>query len=74
MMNIKNDDSDDIVTITEGTNRLVEPTRKDILKEYRDIRHNRDAITHCIPRFWDGRAAERIASVIAGNANTSEEV
>ena len=54
------------VTITEGTNRLVVVTTADILKNYREIRDG--ACDNCgrVPKFWDGKAAERIADIIAG--------
>lgn len=49
-------------TITEGTNRLVKPTKESILTAYRDIlAHPVD--TSRAPKFWDGKAAERIAEV-----------
>lgn len=54
------------VTITEGTNRLVHVDTAEILRNYREIidgagndRNGR------IPRLWDGKAAQRIAQVIA---------
>jgi len=54
------------VTIAEGTNRLVSPvTAENILKHYREIKNNKQAAAG-IPRYWDGKAAERIASIITG--------
>ena len=53
------------VTISEGTNRLVHVTSKDILKHYRQIVGG-DGDSDCgAPKFWDGKAAKRIAQVIA---------
>jgi UDP-N-acetylglucosamine 2-epimerase (non-hydrolysing) len=53
------------VTVTEGTNRLVHITTEDILKNYREIRNNEDSYSASVPRLWDGKAAERIARIIA---------
>jgi UDP-N-acetylglucosamine 2-epimerase (non-hydrolysing) len=52
------------VTITEGTNRLVEITTEGIVKVYRKIRAG------CgrggkVPKLWDGKAAQRIVKIIA---------
>lgn len=52
------------VTITEGTNRLVKLTTEDILSNYFQIRDTMDSIKGRIPKFWDGKAAERIAKKI----------
>jgi UDP-N-acetylglucosamine 2-epimerase (non-hydrolysing) len=54
------------VTITEGTNQLVHITAEDILRNYREIKSNSNAYNKQIPRLWDGRAAQRIAEIIAG--------
>jgi len=52
------------VTITEGTNRLVNPiTTENILSHYRQISSNSSAKGR-IPKYWDGQAAERIAEII----------
>lgn len=50
------------VTITEGTNRLVNPTRDSILTAYREqmARGKGDSTT---PKYWDGNAAKRICEV-----------
>jgi UDP-N-acetylglucosamine 2-epimerase (non-hydrolysing) len=53
------------VTITEGTNRLVRITSEDIFKNYRQIMANKDGYKSKVPKFWDGKAAERIARIIA---------
>jgi len=54
------------VTITEGTNRLVNITTEDIIKSYRQITSNSDRYTDKIPKLWDGKAAERIVKIIVG--------
>ena len=53
------------VTITEGTNRLVHTAVEDILKNYREIRNNEDSYSAKVPKLWDGKAAERITTIIA---------
>ena len=53
------------ITITEGTNRLVHITTEDILRHYQEI-HRAGARAAGIPKFWDGKAAERIAGIIDG--------
>jgi UDP-N-acetylglucosamine 2-epimerase (non-hydrolysing) len=52
------------VTITEGSNRLVRLCTDDIVEQYRCIRRNLHNITGKVPRFWDGKAAERIVEII----------
>ena len=52
------------VTVTEGTNQLVHITTPDILAAYRDIRDGW-CQEGCIPEYWDGRVASRIATIIA---------
>lgn len=52
------------VTITEGTNRLVKLTTEDILKAYEEIKSSNFDVSGQIPKFWDGKAAQRIAEVI----------
>lgn len=54
------------VTIEQGTNRLVPITTNAILRNYREIRAARKNSTSCAPKFWDGKAAERIVRIIAG--------
>jgi UDP-N-acetylglucosamine 2-epimerase (non-hydrolysing) len=56
------------VTITEGTNRLVAPERAAILAAWKDeLRRPRSGRpTTAPPAFWDGRAAERVVSVLVG--------
>ena len=53
------------VTISEGTNRLVELTTDDIVKNYRAIK--KGEVCGRIPKFWDGQAAGRIAEIIANS-------
>ncbi len=55
------------VTITEGTNRLVHITTDDILKNYQQIKESDFDVSGRIPKFWDGKAADRIAATIADN-------
>ncbi len=52
------------VTITEGTNRLVNITSMDILNIYHEIRNSDKSGTAAIPRYWDGKASERIAKIV----------
>jgi len=52
------------VTITEGTNRLVHTTAEDILKNYREINNMDKDGASCIPKLWDGKAAERIVKIV----------
>jgi UDP-N-acetylglucosamine 2-epimerase (non-hydrolysing) len=53
------------VTLTAGTNRLVRLTTQDILKNYRQIRAESPKTAPRIPPLWDGKAALRIAQIIA---------
>ena len=53
------------VTITEGTNRLVRITTEDIINSYREIVEQSKDIRPRTPRLWDGKAAQRIARIIA---------
>ena len=57
------------VTITEGTNKLVKLTTEDILAAYYELRIKNFNISGHIPRFWDGKAARRIADVIVRKSN-----
>ncbi len=58
------DNTERPVTIIEGTNRLVRVTAEDILNSYRDITTNKASFAARTPRFWDGKAAERIAEIL----------
>jgi len=53
------------VTITEGTNRLVRIAAEDIVSTYRKIMWEGKDGPGRIPKLWDGKAAERIAKIIA---------
>jgi UDP-N-acetylglucosamine 2-epimerase (non-hydrolysing) len=52
------------VTITEGTNQLVKLTAEEILAAYRKLKAGNFSVTGRIPRFWDGKAAQRIAEIL----------
>jgi UDP-N-acetylglucosamine 2-epimerase (non-hydrolysing) len=54
------------VTITEGTNRLVEITKEKIVSACTQI-VNKDRTTGKKPKLWDGKAAERIVQIIASS-------
>jgi UDP-N-acetylglucosamine 2-epimerase (non-hydrolysing) len=52
------------VTITEGTNQLVELTTEAILAAYNDIKAKNFDVAGKNPKFWDGKAAQRIAEIL----------
>ncbi len=52
------------ITVTQGTNTLVGSDPAAILSAYRKCRAN-TAVQPPAPRLWDGRAAERIAAILA---------
>jgi len=52
------------VTITEGTNRLVHVTAADILRHYNELKASGFNVKGRIPKFWDGKAADRIVQMI----------
>lgn len=54
------------VTIAEGTNQLVHATAEDIVKSYRAIMKGGKKRAGHRPRLWDGQAAQRIATIVAG--------
>ncbi len=53
------------ITITEGTNRLVHIDTEDILKHYNEIKADNFEAKGKIPKYWDGKAAGRIVSIIS---------
>jgi UDP-N-acetylglucosamine 2-epimerase (non-hydrolysing) len=52
------------VTITDGTNHLVNLTTQAIVDGFREIRSKRDILKDRRPPLWDGKAAERIIELI----------
>ncbi len=58
------DNTERPVTVKEGTNRLITPiTSSNILEHYNQIMTN-GTVQGRIPKFWDGKAAQRIAEQI----------
>jgi UDP-N-acetylglucosamine 2-epimerase (non-hydrolysing) len=51
------------VTVSEGTNTIVGVDPETILAEARRVLDGKGK-SGCIPKFWDGRAAERIVDVL----------
>ncbi len=58
------------VTLTQGTNRLVGLDPQDIWSAYRSVPATRP-LALARPEKWDGRAAARIAAIIAAKAGLS---
>jgi UDP-N-acetylglucosamine 2-epimerase (non-hydrolysing) len=54
------------VTITEGTNQLCVLSAGDIVRVYKKIMDG-GRVGGRVPKFWDGKAAQRIARIIAIN-------
>ena len=54
------------VTVTEGTNTLVGTDPERILAGWKQIRERQR--TGRVPRYWDGKAAERIVAVLREEA------
>jgi UDP-N-acetylglucosamine 2-epimerase (non-hydrolysing) len=52
------------VTITEGTNRLVPLTAEGIITNFEGIKNAGYDSKGGIPKFWDGKAAQRIEKII----------
>jgi UDP-N-acetylglucosamine 2-epimerase (non-hydrolysing) len=52
------------ITVIEGTNRLVHIETADILKHYNEIKADNFEAKGKIPKFWDGKAAERITMIL----------
>jgi UDP-N-acetylglucosamine 2-epimerase (non-hydrolysing) len=61
------------ITCEIGTNRLVGLDPSVILAAYRELKSGTIKIGK-IPKFWDGRTAERIADVLAEIFDVSTEV
>jgi UDP-N-acetylglucosamine 2-epimerase (non-hydrolysing) len=57
------------VTVTQGTNQVVGHNKEKILSAAFAVLNKRKASLKQTPKFWDGRAAERIAAVLR-NAKT----
>jgi UDP-N-acetylglucosamine 2-epimerase (non-hydrolysing) len=53
------------VTISHGTNRLVHITTQDIINNFNQLKKAGFKVPHRTPELWDGKAAERIAKIIA---------
>ncbi len=59
------------VTISEGTNQLVKPTRDAIIDKALEVLHEPPRAGR-IPEFWDGRAAERTVRVLLAEGMAQE--
>lgn len=57
------------VTLTEGTNQLVELTTEAILKAYHNLKSKNFDVSGKIPSLWDGKVAERISAIINDTMN-----
>lgn len=55
------------ITVTEGTNELVAPTREGVLRAVERLLSG-GWKQGKVPRFWDGKTAGRIVDVLAGEA------
>jgi len=53
------------VTVTEGTNRLVHVTTQCIIEQFNELKAAGFAKMCRQPKFWDGKAAHRIAHIVA---------
>lgn len=56
------------VTITEGTNRLVRIETDEIIRHCNEIKSANFEAKGKIPKYWNGKAAERIVKIIFFNA------
>jgi UDP-N-acetylglucosamine 2-epimerase (non-hydrolysing) len=52
------------ITIVEGTNRLVGTDRQNILVAVDEILNSPPPTNNRIPKYWDGRAAQRIVEIL----------
>jgi UDP-N-acetylglucosamine 2-epimerase (non-hydrolysing) len=65
------DNTERPVTIEEGTNVLVGSDPKRIVEESKKILHG-ERRSQGVPKFWDGRAAQRIVRILADRCLISE--
>jgi UDP-N-acetylglucosamine 2-epimerase (non-hydrolysing) len=61
------------VTVSEGTNRLCPLTTAGIVDTYREIMASRDGFSARMPKYWDGKAAERIARIITASSGRKKK-
>jgi UDP-N-acetylglucosamine 2-epimerase (non-hydrolysing) len=59
------DNTERPVTITEGTNRLVHVSTENVVRVYSEIKVGSKNVHHRRPKLWDGKAAQRVARIIA---------
>lgn len=52
------------ITLTEGTNRLVHLTTQDIVNAFNDIKEKNFTVSGKLPCLWDGHAAQRVVQVV----------
>lgn len=55
------------VTMQQGTNLLVSTNKESIIKKSSQIIDGKIRLNRKIPKFWDGKAAERIVSILKQN-------
>ncbi len=53
------------ITLTAGTNRLVERRRDVLVRAVREAIASRNGHVHTPPQLWDGKASQRIVEVLA---------
>ena len=59
------------VTITKGTNRLVKITGEDIVVSFHEILNKGTDIIGGVPKYWDGKTAERIVGIIESDSGVT---